>query len=72
MAGQEVPIYLVNHTLRAIPLPQGEHHVVLSYDPPLLRVGLAITGATFLVLPGAAIWMGRRRPKQDCAEKRAT
>ncbi|HLL50366.1 MAG TPA: YfhO family protein, partial [Thermomicrobiales bacterium] len=69
ISGQEAPVYLANHTLRAIPIPPGEHQVVLTYDPPFLRVGLAITGATFLVLPGAALWMGRRRPKQDGEER---
>ncbi len=60
--GADVPVLVANHALRAIPLPPGEHQVVLAYDPPMLRVGLVITATTFIVLAGGALVIARRRP----------
>jgi hypothetical protein len=37
-------------------VPAGEHRVVLMYDPPLLKIGLAVTGLTLLSILGIAIW----------------
>jgi hypothetical protein len=56
VGGVPTPVLLANHALRALPIPPGEHAVVLSYDPPHLRLGLAITlGTTLLLL---ALWGG--------------
>jgi uncharacterized membrane protein YfhO len=54
------PVLVANHALRALPIPPGEHAVVLSYDPPGLRLGLAISGLTLVGLVAAALWLGRR------------
>ena len=56
VSGVSAPVLLADHTLRAVPVPAGQHTVVLSYDPPLLRVGIAITLATTLLL--LALWGG--------------
>jgi hypothetical protein len=56
--GASVQIVRADHVLRALCVPAGEHHVTLVYDPPLLKVGLAITGLTLLLLIGVVI---RRR-----------
>jgi uncharacterized membrane protein YfhO len=50
------PVLLADHVLRAVPVPAGQHTVVLTYEPPLLRLGIAITlGTTLLLL---ALWGG--------------
>ncbi len=54
--GADVPVLVANHALRAIPLPPGEHQVVLAYDPPMLRLGIAVTLGTMLAI--ATVWGG--------------
>jgi cytochrome c-type biogenesis protein CcmH/NrfF len=34
---------------------------MLVYDPPLSKIGLAITGLALLLIFGVAVWQGRRR-----------
>jgi hypothetical protein len=46
--GQPVPIYRANYLLRAVPVEGGQHRVEVYYDPPLFRLGLAITVLTLL------------------------
>ena len=59
--GESVPILRADYVLRALCVPAGEHRVVMVYDPPLLKIGLAITGLTLLFVSGAAIWATRQR-----------
>jgi hypothetical protein len=59
------PVLIANHILRAVPVPAGEHHIVLSYNPPLLRLGMAVTAATLVLLAGAAVWFGIRDPDPE-------
>jgi hypothetical protein len=52
--GIAVPIYPADLAFRAIYLAQpGQHTVTLRFDPPIWKIGLAITTATLLVL---AVW----------------
>jgi hypothetical protein len=60
VSGVPTPVLLANHALRALPIPPGQHQVVLSYAPPGLRLGLAISGLTLVGLVAAALWLGRR------------
>ncbi len=46
--GQPVPIYRANYLLRAVPVEADQHRVEVYYDPPLFKVGLAITTLTLL------------------------
>ena len=48
MDGQRAPIYRANYLLRAVPVEVGQHRVEVYYDPPLFKVGLAITVLTLL------------------------
>jgi hypothetical protein len=66
--GQETPVYQADHALRAVPVPAGEHTVVLTYSPLLLRVGIAITASTLALFGGAACWLGMRRSAGATAE----
>jgi hypothetical protein len=48
--GERAPIVRADYVLRAVCVPAGAHRVSLVYDPPLLRLGAAITGLTLLVI----------------------
>ena len=66
--GQSAQVLLADYALRGVPIPQGNHTVILRYDPPLLRIGLVISATTALLLVGAAIWsksQASRGPKFD-------
>ena len=66
--GQSAQVLLADYALRGVPIPQGNHTVILRYDPPLLRIGLVISAMTALLLVGAAIWsksQASRGPKFD-------
>lgn len=58
--GVEAPVYRANFAFRAVYVPAGEHTVVMRFDPPLWRVGLALTVLTLLALAGWALWARRR------------
>ena len=59
--GAEVVVLPANHALRGIPLPAGEHTVVLRYDPLSLRVGAGLSGITAAVMIGVLLWAGWAR-----------
>ena len=59
--GLEAPVLRANGKHRAVPLPAGAREVSLRYHPPGLRVGLALTLLSVLVL--LALWM-RAPPKR--------
>ena len=50
----EVPVVRANGKHRAVPVPAGEHDVLLRYDPPGLWPGLVLTGLSVLV--GLTAW----------------
>jgi len=58
--GNPTRLVRANYLLRALCVPAGEHRIVLVYDPPSLKLGLAITGLTLLLIVGVAIWAARR------------
>jgi hypothetical protein len=57
--GEPAPLVRADYVLRAVCVPAGEHRVVLVYDPPLLKIGLAITGMALLLVFGVAVWQFR-------------
>jgi uncharacterized membrane protein YfhO len=62
--GEQVEVLVADHLLRAVPLPAGEHVVELRYEPTSLKIGIAISTATVLVVAGALVvlgWRGRRK-----------
>ncbi len=65
--GTPTPIYVADHTLRAVSLPAGEHLVELKYESTTLRLGLIIslvTLAAFVLLAALAAWSRlARRPE---------
>lgn len=56
--GEPVPMLLVDHALRAIPLPAGSHQIELRYQTPALLPGIAITGITVAALAAAFVVYG--------------
>ena len=54
--GQTAPIYRADYLLRAVPIEGGQHRVEVYYDPPLVKVGLAIT---LLTLSASGALLGR-------------
>lgn len=65
VSGNPAPILIADHALRAIPVPEGRHTVVLRYDPPSLRLGLAITILTAAAMMAAAIVIGWRKSRRN-------
>jgi hypothetical protein len=59
--GDPVPLVRADYLLRALCVPPGEHRVVLTYDPPLLKVGLAITALALFLVCGSTVGCVARR-----------
>ena len=59
--GQPAQLVRADYVLRGVCVPAGEHRVALVYDPPLFKVGLAVTGLTLLLILGIAVWPLLRR-----------
>jgi hypothetical protein len=57
--GQPAPVLVANHVLRAVAVPAGEHTVELRYEPPSLRLGIAITLVALLL--AVAVWIALAR-----------
>lgn len=48
--GIQQPVLRANYTFRGVILQEGQHRVVFLYRPPVLLVGLAVSGVTLLLL----------------------
>jgi hypothetical protein len=59
--GRSVPLVRADYVLRAVCVPAGEHRVALVYDPPLFKIGLAVTGVTLVLIVGIAVRLLLRR-----------
>jgi hypothetical protein len=55
--GREVPILRVNHTMRGVVVPAGEHEVVFTYEPSDLYVGFYVYLTGMVLLLGYAIYL---------------
>lgn len=72
--GEPVPIHRANYLLRAVPIPAGEHTLVMRFDPPGHYRGMWVAGLStafvyggVLVLLGLA-WMRRRKAADASGE----
>ncbi len=69
--GEEVPIRRVNHFLRGIEVPAGEHTLTLRFDPASHTTGVWIAGISTTLAYGAVLFLliqgVRRRPEQSDA-----
>ncbi len=59
--GAKIPVYRANGPFLAVALTPGEHTVRLTYWPPGFMAGSIISGATAVVLAGAAFLAKLRR-----------
>lgn len=55
--GQVTPILMVNHAIRGVVVPPGQHQVVFRYAPDSVRIGWMISGAAVAVGLGLAAWI---------------
>ncbi len=53
---EETPVLRANHTLRAVPVPEGEHEVVVYYGAGPVRKALAVTLVSALLLGVVGGW----------------
>ncbi len=63
--GQEVPIARVNYALRGLNVPAGEHEIVFTFDPQVVRTGSTIMLASnillFLAIVGGLVLYYRKK-----------
>jgi hypothetical protein len=57
--GQAMPILVVNHAIRGVVLPAGQHRVVFRYMPDSVRIGWIMSGTAVAVGLGWAAWIMR-------------
>lgn len=73
--GEEVPIHRVNYFLRGVHVPEGEHTLVMRFEPSADRIGTWIVASTtILVYGGIFALLGirvRRRWGEDAPEEEA-
>jgi hypothetical protein len=68
--GQIVPIVRADYILRGVPIPLGEHHVEVFYQPVTLLWGAVISGVTCAAVAAAGLWVwltrkALKRPSED-------
>ncbi|MCB0195396.1 MAG: YfhO family protein [Anaerolineae bacterium] len=57
---QPATIERANYAFRAVTVPAGRHTVEFIFDPPIWKIGLAMSGVTALVLLGWAGWRWKK------------
>ncbi len=60
--GAPVPIYTANGLFRAVPVPPGDHEIVMTYRSTPFERGLIIGGVSLIILAGIG-WRTRRRTR---------
>ncbi|PSQ95849.1 MAG: hypothetical protein BRD55_09500 [Bacteroidetes bacterium SW_9_63_38] len=74
--GKQVPIHRVDYLLRGVHVPEGEHTLVMRFEPKADRYGTWISGiATALVyggILGIGGWTYRRRRRGDHGDDETT
>lgn len=71
--GEPAPVLRAYHTLRAVPVPAGDHVVALEYRSSVVRAGLLLSlGAmALLAAVGAGSWARGRRGRERAEVERA-
>ncbi len=59
--GKDASMLRVDHALRGVVLPAGEHTVEFRFRPRALTAGAGVTGVSLLFLVAWALVSGRRR-----------
>jgi len=56
--GEEVPIHRVNYLLRGVHVPEGEHTLVMRFEPAAHRYGTWISAAATVLDYGGILLLG--------------
>ena len=59
--GAPAPLLRAYDTLMAVPVPAGAHTVELRFDPPLVKIGLAVSGISLALVVLGLVWTRWRR-----------
>lgn len=59
--GRPADLFVADHALRAVPVPQGRHTVEVAFDRTVITIGMALTVTTALVLSAIGVRVFRRR-----------
>ena len=59
--GQVTPILIVNHAIRGVVVPAGQHRIVFRYTPGSVRIGWTISIAAFALGLGLTGWITQHR-----------
>ncbi len=62
--GESVPIYRANYLLRAVPIPEGDHTVVMQFEPRSHRLGVRIAGLSTAFVYGTTLLLLLRRRRE--------
>jgi hypothetical protein len=71
--GARAPLFRVDHLLRGVAVPAGDHRVTMRYEPPGWAVSVPVTRAAFLLwlglaaVAGVALARGRKRSETPAA-----
>ncbi|MBN1953752.1 MAG: YfhO family protein [Anaerolineae bacterium] len=62
--GEPLPLLQVDYALRGVCVPAGEHRIVLTFLPPSLLIGLAVSLLALLLVgwAGWRVWRDGKRP----------
>lgn len=55
--GEPVPIHRVNYLLRGVHVPEGEHQLVMRFEPRADRVGTWVAAGATAVTYGGILWL---------------
>jgi hypothetical protein len=62
--GKSLPVSRALVMFRAVPVPEGDHEVVFSYEPPMIRYGLSLALFALLIVIGLAVKGGSTAVEQ--------
>jgi uncharacterized membrane protein YfhO len=68
--GEKVPIHRVNYLLRGVHVPEGEHTLVMRFEPKADRYGTWLSGGTtVLVYGGILLLLGLRYRRRRAGDE---
>ncbi|HTP26394.1 MAG TPA: hypothetical protein VMK12_12145, partial [Anaeromyxobacteraceae bacterium] len=69
--GRPVPVWRANYAVRAVPWPAGGRVLEMVYDPPEVRIGIALSASAAALLGAFAVASERHRARKPVPENRA-
>lgn len=59
--GEERPLLRANVAYMALEMDAGEHQILLQYHTPLMKTGICVSAAGFLIFAGLVFWLERKK-----------